>query len=36
VEVYLVLIGSYVSLEDLQIQNHGRRRQFTQAARLSY
>jgi hypothetical protein len=36
VDVYLVLIGSYVSLEDLQIQNQGRRRQFAQAARFSY
>jgi hypothetical protein len=36
VEVYLVLIGSYVSLEGLQIQHQGRRRQFEQAVRLSY
>jgi hypothetical protein len=30
------LLGSYVLLEGLQIQNHGRRGQFAQAARLSY
>jgi hypothetical protein len=36
VEVYLVLMGFYVSLESLQIQNQGRRRQFAQTARLSY
>ena len=36
VEVYLVLIGSYVSLEGVQIQNQGRRRQFAEAARFSY
>jgi hypothetical protein len=36
VEVCLVLIGSYVLLEGLQVQHHGWRRQFAQAARLSY
>jgi hypothetical protein len=36
VDVYLVLIGFYVSLESLQIQNQGRRCQFAQTARLSY
>jgi hypothetical protein len=36
VEVYLVLIGFDVSLESIQIQNQGRRRQFAQTARLSY
>jgi hypothetical protein len=36
VEVYLVLIGSYVLLKSLQVQNQGGRRQFAQAARLSY
>ena len=36
VEVYPALIGSYVSLEGLEIQNQGRRRQFAQPARLSY
>jgi hypothetical protein len=35
VEVDLVLIGSYVLLESLQIQNQGGRRQFAQAAWLS-
>jgi hypothetical protein len=36
VEVYLVLIGSYVLLEGLKVQHHGWCRQFAQAARLSY
>jgi hypothetical protein len=36
VEIYLVLMGSYVLLEGLQVQHQGWRCQFTQAARLSY
>jgi hypothetical protein len=32
VEVYLVLIGFYILLEGLQVQHHGWRRQFAQAA----
>jgi hypothetical protein len=31
VEIYLVLVGSYVLLEGLQIQHHGWRRQLTQS-----
>jgi hypothetical protein len=36
VEIDLALIGFYVLLEGLQVEHQGWRRQFPQAARLSY